>query len=72
MDCKKSGTEQKIQNLVKSAKYVCSLIAERESLNSRIASSSADIEKAGYEIGEDENGKFLARKLKRKVDKIYL
>ena len=64
--------EQKIQNLVNSAKYVFSLIAERESLNSRIASSSADIEKAGYEIGVDENGKFLARKLKRKVDKIYL
>lgn len=32
----------------------------------------ADIKKAGYEIGEDENGKFLARKLKRKVDKVYL
>ena len=27
---------------------------------------------AQYEIGEDDNGKFLARKLKRKVDKIYL
>lgn len=64
--------EQKLQNLVNNAKYVFSLIAERESLNSRIASSNADIEKAGYEIGEDENGKFLARKLKRKVDKIYL
>lgn len=64
--------EQKLQNLVNNAKYVFSLIAERERLNSRIASSSADIEKTGYEIGEDENGKFLARKLKRKVDKIYL
>ena len=64
--------EQKLQNLVNSAKYVFSLIAERERLNSMIASSSADIKKAGYEIGEDENGKFLARKLKRKVDKIYL
>ena len=64
--------EQKIQNLINNAKYVFSLIAERESLNSRIASSNADIEKAGYVIGEDENGKFLARKLKRKVDKIYL
>lgn len=64
--------EQKLQNLVNNAKYVFSLIAERESLNSRIARSSADIEKAEYEIGEDENGKFLARKLKRKVDKIYL
>ena len=64
--------EQKIQNLVNNAKYVFSLIAERERLNSRIASSSADIEKARYEIGEDENGRFLARKLKRKVDKIYL
>lgn len=64
--------EQKLQNLVNNAKYVFSLIAERESLNSRIARSSSDIEKAGYEIGEDENGKFLARKLKRKVDKIYL
>ncbi len=64
--------EQKLQNLVNNAKYVFSLMAERERLNSRIASSSADIEKAGYEIGEDENGKFLARKLKRKVDKIYL
>jgi len=64
--------EQKIQNLINNAKYVFSLRAERESLNSRIASSNADIEKAGYEIGEDENGKFLARKLKRKVDKIYL
>lgn len=38
--------EQKIQNLVNNAKYVFSLIAERERLNSRIASSSADIEKA--------------------------
>lgn len=37
--------EQKIQNLVNNAKYVFSLIAERESLNSRIASSSADIDK---------------------------
>lgn len=64
--------EQKLQNLVNNAKYIFSLIAQRESLNSRIARSSADIEKAGYEIGEDENGKFLARKLKRKVDKIYL
>ena len=64
--------EQKLQNLVNNAKYVFSLIAERYRLNSRIASSNADIEKAGSEIGEDENGKFLARKLKRKVDKIYL
>lgn len=64
--------EQKIQNLVNNAKYVFSLIVERKRLNSRIASSNADIEKAGYEIGKDENGKFLARKLKRKVDKIYL
>ena len=64
--------EQKLQNLVNNAKYVFSLIAERERLNSRIASLSADIEKPGYEIGEDENGKFLARKLKRKIDKIYL
>lgn len=38
--------EQKLQNLVNNAKYVFSLIAERERLNSRIASSSADIEKA--------------------------
>lgn len=37
--------EQKLQNLVNSAKYVFSLIAEREKLNSRIASSSADIDK---------------------------
>lgn len=64
--------EQKIQNLVNNAKYVFSLIAQRDRLNSSIAKSSADIEKAGYEIGEDENGKFLARKLKRRVDKIYL
>ena len=64
--------EQKLQNLVNSAKYVFSLIAQRDRLNSSIDSLKADIEKAGYEIGEDENGKFLARKLKRKVDKIYL
>ena len=64
--------EQKIQNLANSAKYVFSLIAQRDRLNSSIDSLKADIEKAGYEIGEDENGKFLARKLKRKVDKIYL
>ena len=64
--------EQKIQNLVNNAKYVFSLIAQRDRLNSSIAKSSTDIEKAGYEIGEDENGKFLARKLKRKVDKTYL
>jgi hypothetical protein len=37
--------EQKLQNLVNNAKYVFSLIAEREKLNSRIASSSADIDK---------------------------
>lgn len=37
--------EQKLQNLVNNAKYVFSLIAERESLNSRIARSSADIDK---------------------------
>jgi hypothetical protein len=64
--------EQKLQNLANSAKYVFSLIAQRDRLNSSIDSLKADIEKAGYEIGEDENGKFLARKLKRKVDKIYL
>ena len=38
--------EQKIQNLVNNAKYVFSLIAERERLNSMIARSSTDIEKA--------------------------
>ena len=64
--------EQKLQNLANSAKYVFSLIAQRDRLNSSIDSLKADIKKAGYEIGEDENGKFLARKLKRKVDKIYL
>ena len=64
--------EQKLQNLVNSAKYVFSLIAQRDRLNSSIDSLKADIEKAGYEIGEDENGKFLTRKLKRKIDKIYL
>lgn len=64
--------EQKLQNLINSAKYVFSLIAQRDRLNSSIDSLKANIEKAGYEIGEDENGKFLARKLKRKVDKIYL
>lgn len=64
--------EQKLQNLANSAKYVFSLIAQRDRLNSSIDSLKADIEKAGYEIGEDENGKFLARKLKRKVDKTYL
>ena len=64
--------EQKLQNLANSAKYVFSLIAQRDRLNSSIDSLKADIEKAGYEIGEDENGKFLARKLKRKVDKMYL
>ena len=64
--------EQKLQNLANSAKYVFSLIAQRDRLNASIDSLKADIEKAGYEIGEDENGKFLARKLKRKVDKIYL
>ena len=50
--------------------YLC--IAQRDRLNSNIANLKADVEKAGYEIGEDDNGKFLARKLKRKVDKIYL
>ena len=64
--------EQKLQNLVNNAKYVFSLIAQRDRLNSSIAKSSTDIEKAGYEIGEDEKGKFLARKLKRKVDKTCL
>jgi hypothetical protein len=57
---------------VNNAKYIFSLIAQRDRLNSNIADLKADVEKAGYEIGEDENGKFLARKLKRKVDKIYL
>lgn len=64
--------EQKLKNLVNNAKYIFSLIAQRDRLNSNIADLKADVEKAGYEIGEDENGKFLARKLKRKVDKIYL
>ena len=64
--------EQKLEGLINCAKYVFSLIAQRDRLNSSIASLKVDIEKAGYEIGEDENGKFLARKLKRKVDKIYL
>lgn len=64
--------EQKLQNLVNNAKYIFSLIAQRDRLNSNIANLKADVEKAGYEMGEDDNGKFLARKLKRKVDKIYL
>lgn len=59
--------EQKLQNLANSAKYVFSLIAQRDRLNSSIDSLKADIEKAGYEIGEDENGKFLARKLRSEI-----
>ena len=65
-------SDEVLQNLVNNAKYIFSLIAQRDRLNSNIANLKADVEKAGYEIGEDENGKFLARKLKRKVDKIYL
>lgn len=64
--------EQKLEGLINCAKYVFSLLAEKDRLNFQIANIIAGIEKAGYEIGEDENGKFLARKLKRKVDKVYL
>lgn len=39
--------EQKLQNLVNNAKYIFSLIAQRDRLNSNIADLKADVEKAG-------------------------
>lgn len=39
--------EQKLQNLVNNAKYIFSLIAQRDRLNSNIANLKADVEKAG-------------------------
>ncbi|WP_258030784.1 hypothetical protein [Campylobacter concisus] len=39
--------EQKLKNLVNNAKYIFSLIAQRDRLNSNIANLKADVEKAG-------------------------
>lgn len=64
--------EEKFKCNINCAKHVFSLITQRDRLNSTIDRTLAKLDKAGYKIGEDENGKFLARKLKRKVDKTYL